>query len=329
MSLFKKLMIALLFVSIPFVAQAQDDLTLKEKAEKKAEEAPGWKPSLSLTGNLSFGSNDNVIGQQNGDTITLGSNISGGYSYFSKKQEWRNNLKFAAATTKTPSIPRYVKSTDELKFESLYLYTLESIPWLGPYVRVSAETQAFKGEDVRESATSYLLPDGSTFTGTSLRLTDPFQPLTLKESFGAFAKIIEEPTMKLESRLGFGALQVQASDQLAIEDNDTTAQVDVIQLRSYEQAGLEGGFNFEGVLNENTKYKLSGEFLIPFINDLPAGDNRSSLELTNYELIAKLTNKLNSWMNLDYEYKLKKQPQLLDKNQIQHLLLLSLSYTIF
>lgn len=312
------------------VAFGQENLTLKQKAEIKNEQPPGWSPALSLTGNLSFGSNDNVIGQQNGDTVTLGSLISGGYSYYSPAEEWRNTFKFSAATTKTPTIPRYVKSSDELKIESLYLNTLEAVPWLGPYVRLSAETTAFKGEDVREAPTTYLFTEtGTTFTGSTLRLTDPFHPLTTKQSVGAFAKIIEESDMKLETRVGVGALQVGASDQYAVEDDSLTPEVDVILLRSYEQVGVEGGFTFSGILNENSTYNLSGDFLVPLINDLRAGDNRSTLELTNYELVAKLTNKINSWMNINYEYKLKKQPQLLDKNQIQHLLLLNLSYTIF
>lgn len=316
--------------SFSLSAQDLESVTLKKRTPASLKKEEGWHPSLVFQGNVSFGSNENVVGQQDGDTLTLGTNIDGGYSYYSARQEWRNTLNFTAATTKTPSIPRYVKSSDELKFETLYLYTFEGLAWLGPYAKASVETSAFKGEDVRETTTTYLFTDtGRSFTGTSLRLTDPFRPLTLKESAGAFAKIIEEESMKLEARLGFGAMQVKATNQYAIKDDAATPEVDVTSLSSYEQAGLEGGFNFTGLINETTTYSLSGEFLIPFIKDLPPGDDRDSLELTNYEIVAKLATKLNSWMNLNYEYKLKKQPQLLDKNQIQQLLLLNLSYTIF
>ena len=324
------LILCLSFSSASFAQEAVPaPITLKEAAAKTDAKVQGWKPTLTLSGNLSFGSNSDVIGQQDGDTTTLGTNILGGYSYFSNESEWRNNLTVKAATTRTPTLARYVKSNDELKFETLYLYSLPSIPWMGPYVKASVETTLFKGEDIRQTPTTYVFEDLTTTTTSTLRLTDAFKPLTTKESVGAFAKLIDKETMKLETRLGFGAVQVEADGQFAVKDDPTTLAVDVDSLESYEQAGIEGGVTFKGLIDTNTTYTLVGEFLVPIIKDLPPGDDRDSLELTNYDVSAKLTTKLNTWMNLDYEYKLKKQPQLLDKNQIQHILLLNVSYNIF
>src|SRR5687768_6005352 len=85
-------------------------VTLKEAAAKTDVKEEGWKPTLTLSGNLSFGSNSDVVGQQDGDTTTVGTNILGGYSYFSNASEWRNNLTVKAATTRTPTLGRFVKS---------------------------------------------------------------------------------------------------------------------------------------------------------------------------------------------------------------------------
>ncbi|MCB0412345.1 MAG: hypothetical protein KDD22_07455, partial [Bdellovibrionales bacterium] len=169
-------------------AQEENSLTLKAPGEAKEEKPEGWNPLLNLQGNFSFGSNSSVIGQQDGDTTTVGATPNGGYSFYSKKQEWRNSLKFVAATTRTPSLQRYVKSNDELKFESLYFYTLDAYPWIGPYARFATETTAFKGEDVREDITVYQIKGQTeTTTASSYRLTDPFKPLTIRESVGIFA----------------------------------------------------------------------------------------------------------------------------------------------
>lgn len=332
MNLFRFSLVTLLtFSSFASWAQGKGELTLNQRTPATEEaKTPGWTPSLTLQGNLSFGSNDNVIGQQDGDTVTLGTNSTGGYSYWSEKQEWRNSLKFSAATTRTPTIPRYVKSNDELKLESLYFYSLEAYPWLGPYVRFRAETTAFKGEDVRDQPVSYIYSNGRASTTTAtVRLTDPFKPLTTRESFGAFAKIITEETLTLEAALGLGAMQVAAGNQFSLSDDPLTPAIELKELKTYNQAGLEGGFNFKGIIDSKTSYSLTGDFLVPVIKDLEPGDKRNTLELTNYELVAKLTSKITSWASLDYEYKIKKQPQLLDKEQIQHLMLMNLTYTIF
>ncbi len=315
---------------------AQESLTpklLSRNPSSAEEKVLGWKPELSLAGNLSFTSNDQVIGQQSGDTTTLGANLNGGLNYSQERYEWRNSLKVLAANTKTPNIPRYVKSTDELKLESIYMYTLEAVPWLGPYARASAETSLFVGEDTRESATTYSITRGSaapeTASTATLRLTDPYKPLTTRQSVGAFAKISTSQDLQLEARLGFGAIQVAAAGQLSLDDKKNTPEIEVKELKDFTQAGLEGGLTFKGLIDEKTSYSLGAEFLTPFIKDLEPGDDRDSLELTNYEVIAKLSSKVVSWLSVNYEYKLKKQPQLLDKNQTQHAVLLSLSYTLF
>ena len=98
----------------------------------------GWTPKLKLKSNISIGSSQSVVGQVDGDSTTLGVSLDSGLDYKSGQNEWRQELKYSGATTRTPSLPRYVKSADELNYLSTYLRKLESMPNLGPYFRIEA-----------------------------------------------------------------------------------------------------------------------------------------------------------------------------------------------
>ena len=323
----KLLVVLAALYSVSGFAQIQS-VAPKEELKQSEKATLGWNKKLILGGSLSFGSSENVIGQPNGQSNNYGLNIEGALNQIKEQSEWRNDLKIGESASRTPAVPRFVKVKDDIKLETMYLYTLESTPWFGPYVKASVETAMFKGEDVRSEAKTYQFADGSTLTGTSVRLTDGFKPLTTKESAGGFFKIINTDTMKFEGRTGIGAVQVNASNQRAIKDDAGTANVEVIDLDSYEQVGIEGGLTFKGTIDEKTSYSLEGEFLSPFIVDKKAGDNRSNLELTNWEVKGRLTSKLYDWLSLDYTAKVFKQPQLLDDTQLQTLLLLNLTYQL-
>jgi hypothetical protein len=312
----KPVIVFFLFLFIyPILGLAQDSqeteaLTLKERAPQSVVKEDGWHPSLNLGANISFGSSSNVVGQTDGDSRTYGANLNGGLNYKQQQHELQNSLKIKGATSKTPALPRYVKSSDELDFTSTYLYSLKSHPWIGPYARASAKTALFYGEDVRSETVTYEKRTRTgavqqTITGDSLRLTDGLKPLTTKESFGFFAKLIEEENKKFIARLGLGAQQVDASGQYILKDDNTTANVEVVELQSYQQTGIEGGFTFEGNIDSKTKYQFKFDFLTPINADLDAGDDRSDLELTNMEFNFKLTSKVYEWMSFNYEYNIK------------------------
>ncbi len=313
-----------------FLAQAQvQNATLKEEVKQAAKDKKGWQKTLSISSSLSSGTSDNVVGQPSGQTNNFGLNLDGQFTNISDRDEWRNTLKIGESASKTPAIPKYSKVKDEIKIESLFLHSLNDYPWMGPYARVSAETAIFKGEDIRGAPTTYLLDDGSTPTLTTLRLTDGFRPLTTRESVGAFFKLKDEETNKVESRLGIGALQVNADDQRVIKDVATTPQIDVDNLSSYEQVGVEGAISWKGPIDLKTTYALEAEFLSPFVADIPAADDRSKFELTNWEVKGRITSKVYDWMSVDYTAKVFKQPQLVEKTQSQTLLMVNLTYQIF
>ncbi len=328
------LLLTTALIILPTWAEEENTLTINKEVETLKVKEEGWHPSLNLGANISFGSSSNVIGQTDGDSKTYGANLDGALHYKRKQDEWQNTLKIKGATSKTPALPRYVKSNDELDFTSIYLHSLKSYDWLGPYVRVNAKTSLFYGEDVRSETVTYEKQTRAgavkeTITGDSLRLTDGFKPLSTKESVGVFAKFIDKEDQKFIARLGFGSLQVDASGQYIVKDDEATPNIEVIELQSYTQLGVEGGFEFSNVIDKKTNYKLTFDFLTPIQPDLEAGDNRDDLEMTNIELNFKLTSKVYEWMSFSYDYNLKSEPQLLPyKIQETHLLSMSFAYTL-
>lgn len=291
----------------------------------------GWLTSLNLSGNLSLSSSQDVVGQTNGSSQTYGTNIKGTLYHLTPDHEWRNDLFIREATNKTPNVPRFVKSDDEVKLSSIFLYFLPHNPKIGPYARAEVSAPLFKGEDVQTDPKNYrkLHLDGTseTFSGTSTRLTDPFKPLTTKEAIGFFNRPVFNEKFHLELRVGFAAQQISAAGQYAVKgDNKTNGTYDINELKDVSQAGLEAGVALKGKIDEKSSYELGIDSLTPFINDKPAGDDRNAWRLTNVDAFAKLTSKVTDWMSFGYDYKLKIQPQLVDRAQQIHMLVINFTY---
>lgn len=298
-----------------------------------AEPAPkvmGWSKSANLGVNLSFSSSQDVVGQTDGTSQTYGVNLKSGWNHNTETAEWRNEATLTGATTKTPNVPRFVKSSDELKLSSIYLYSLESNPKIGPYARAEASAPVFKGEDVRPTAKTYkYLDTNNTVTESSVRLTDGFKPLTTKEAFGFFYKPVQEERLKVEARVGFAAQQIKADGQYSVKGTNTAGQVELNRLSDVSQAGSEVAVSVKGKANETSTYEVGAEAMTPFVNNKKAGDDRDALRLTNVDAFIKLSSNLTTWASFGYDYKLKIQPQLVDRAQQIHMFVINVNYNLF
>ena len=140
----KNIVVVIFFLFAALDLYAEDSaLTLNNQIKQDEKLSEGWHPKLGLGLDLSFSSSSSVVGQEDGDTLTIGGKVDSGVTLKRNRSEWRQQLKLTGKTAKTPTLPRFVKSADELKYESLYLYSLESNPKLGPYFRVAAEAPVF------------------------------------------------------------------------------------------------------------------------------------------------------------------------------------------
>jgi hypothetical protein len=292
----------------------------------------GWVPHAQVGFNLSFTSNQDVVGQTNGSNQTYGLNFKGELNNVHELTEWRNSLSTQEATTRTAALPRWVKANDDIKYETMFLYSLPAMPSIGPYVAGSIETALFNGEDVQATDANYTIHSlggsATPFTGSTVHLTDPFKPITTRESTGFFWKAVEKEAITLETRLGLGAQQVNADGQYALGGKNDQGAIDVNELRSFEQFGVEAGANAKGKINDNSNWETSANVLTPLSWTRVDGDSRGSIRLTNVEIKAKLVSKITSWASFSYDYKFLLQPQLVDLTQQTHMLVLNINYNL-
>jgi len=321
---------------VPVSAYALEGEVIKDAQQPLKEKGgQGWDGTLTLGANISFAHAREVVGQANGQTWAFGLNLQGGLDYIKGMHDWRNSLTFLEGFSYGPPLNRFVKSADKLNFQSIYYFKIPQVPWLGPFARFLLDTTVFEGADNRPAPVTYRITykNGSTLdllNKNKMKLADSFLPLTLKEGIGMFARPISLEVFELEARLGFGAQEVFATDQLALNDDlKTTDIVELKELSSFNQAGAEAAIVMQGGLyDKKVNYKLYAEVMTPFIRPKAAGDNRGAFEMTNVEVGAKLSFKLVEWASVDYEFKALRVPQMIDVFQIQNSLLLTFSYTL-
>lgn len=310
----------------------QETVTEVTEHEEVADDT-GWDVYLRAGLAASLAASSKVIGSNDGNTWTVGGNLHFGWYYLTRQHEWRNDLRLAEAFARTPIIDEWVKSSDEVDFLSLYFYRLEHIPWFGPFARLRLTAPAFVGLDVRPATSTYSIArvDGTvdTVTNDRLRLTDPFQPLTLHETVGVFFSPETPEYATFEALVGFGARETFADGQLALSDNGDTPEIEILELESLKQAGAEIILDFTGQVDEGrVAYSAHAGFMTPFINDVAADDNRSAFELTNIDLAATLSIRPYDWLSVDYQVRALREPQLLDELQVTNQLLVGIAYTL-
>ncbi|WP_437785498.1 hypothetical protein [Sorangium sp. So ce1097] len=292
----------------------------------------GWSPGLLLGGTFNLADNRSVVGQVDGTGVAAGFILEGSLDLNKAAHELRMTLAAGAGVTRTPALEAWVKTRDALAFEAIYLYHV--VPWFGPFGRFALNTQMFPGSDPRSAPTTYAITraDGTTeaITGTRLHLSDPFQPVTLKQSLGVFVQPVNRESVLVEARAGAGAQEVIASGVLSLADDGGTPEVEVSELSSYGQLGAEAVIEASGTLRDKQiAYRAGIAALLPIVySDLDAGDERGALDLMNVDIVGGLSFKLVEWASLDYQLHVVRQPQLIDAWQVQNNILLTLSYAV-
>jgi hypothetical protein len=327
-------------------AAAQDDLAkplpaaevgpaqkgkLVIKPEDAAERPPGFTSGLAFGAQFQIANSRSVVGQTDGTSVTIGAAFDGVIEYNRGPHEWRSTLLAGAGSARTPSVDRFIKTRDSLAAESIYLYHV--LPAFGPFGRVAMSTQMFSAYDVRGAPTLYSIKRVSGTTdelyGGNLALTDPFRPLTIKESLGAFVQPLTSDRIRLEIRGGLGAHETFAAGQLAIDDDDATSVTEAVELNDSYQVGGEAVLNAWGTFDaaKRVSYTAGLSVLVPFAtSDLAEGDERSKLDLTAIELTAGINVKLFEWASLDYKLAVTRQPLLVDATQVSNNLLLTIGF---
>jgi len=319
----------LMGISLTTAAFSQDKAFVKNPdVLNKKKGIEGWNPYLTIGGTVNFGHSRAVIGQMDGQSWTLGGSLDTGIDYNHGSHQWLNNLSILDTFSYAPPINEFVKATDNFIFHSEYYYMIPSVKWFGFFADFKLESSMFEGSDVRSDYNNQWVVDGQVVHhGHRMKLTESFQPLTLKEVVGLFARPFSGKAFQWQFTAGFGSYQVFADGQFVLNDDPATTDIELKRLKTYVQAGATLGTEIKGlVLKDRLTYRAYADSMFPFVHTNDT-DNRSIAELTNVELGAKLSVKIFSWASLDYEFKAIRQPQMLDKFQIQNNLLLTFKYT--
>ncbi|MCG3172717.1 MAG: hypothetical protein GMKNLPBB_00872 [Myxococcota bacterium] len=308
---------------------------LKEKQKEglfTETKKDGWDLNLTLGAGLSLTQNSSFVGQPDGLSTTLSGKADFAATLYAGLHEWRNSIGYSVAFARTPAIDDWVKTNDVLALESIYFLKLE--PWVGPFARLYADTPVFQGYDQRAKEVTYLVPqeDGTVQRverEKRFKLTDIFLPFRLKETVGGFLRPYTSDPIAVEFLIGVGGRQVIVGDATyVVADIKDTPEIELNRITSFAQGGPELIAGVSGVLAEKrVNYGIRAEAMMPVIDSAYEG-GKSTPELTNIELNAKVAFKLVSWASLDYEFRLIRQPVLVDATQVQNLVLLTFSYAL-
>lgn len=297
------------------------------KAKKKEERLDA---TMSTAASVSLTQNEDVVGEIDGFSTLFSLGVTGGLEYYNGPHLWQNTLTVNESWARTPSLERFVKSNDQLDYESLYNYFL--LDWFGPFARFNLETSVFDTTIVTAEPKNYVITnlDGTTESRngvTEVELSESLEPLTLNQSIGVFAEPIRNDTLTWKVRLGAGARETFAKGVLANKDDDATEAIELIVLDDVYQGGLEGFTGVEGKLGSGKfTYRAGASALIPFLNN--DDQDRDALELARWGLHAGLEMAVVEWLGVNYKLNVLKDPQLLDATQVQNNLLLTFKYTL-
>ncbi len=321
---------------VPEGVQSTDDPTqapLTAEAEAIPEEAKdGWHFRFNPSSTLAVSDSRNVVGQPDGYTLIFGLNVDTQVQMLRGPHEWRSSLLIMEAIARTPVIKQFIITTDTFKLDSAYLYSLVS--WFGFYGRLALDSNLFPGYDARTDHVTYAIKrkDGSVYHtyDDRLKLTDSFQPVTLKEGLGPFFRPLRKEHVNLEFLLGLGFWQSFADGALTLADDEATPEVEVNPLENVMQIGGESLTKLWGELWEKRiAYLAAVELMMPFYVDPEPENKLEGIDRLNVDILARLTFRLTEWFGVAYEFKAVREPQLEKDFQIQNNMLLVLNYSLY
>ncbi len=305
-----------LSLAITGVASAQVDSLSPKNVAKTEGAKEGWtkKGTVNVGGN--FNHNKNVPGKADGESLTGSLGVIFNADYRAGNHEVRNSLSLFESVTQSPALDEFVLTTDELRGDSLYLFNIDSLPWLSPYASVNALTNVFEGKFYSPSV-----------PGGELELTDSFGVIRLQATVGGLFKVYSSKPISIEGRVGFGTRQIFADDQYTVQEVNGAFGRD--RLSSTSMFGIETGLDAKGDLVEDKiGYTAYVRAFSPVSTDSDEEGDRNILSLTTREFGASVDFKIVKWASLVYQFRSLTEPLLVDGPQINQNVLLSTSWVL-
>lgn len=287
-----------------------------------------WFRSLVVGAVGSLAQQQNVVGVSNQLTAAGSLFVDGQLSYNRKKHTLTalSQLEFGASQIRPQEgdpLP-LVKTRDRLRLDGLYTYSAR--PWLGPYVRATGESQAFRTSVLvtEDTVLSRTFSDGQTGTQSipangTFFVAEPWTPTLVRQGAGMNTRFVNNRFVTLNLRLGLGLRQNLYGGAWVIEDLPRTPEIEYTQVDSFNQEGVEGTIIATARLPGWAVYATDVEIFEDF-QDL----ERPSVEWRN-----TLTLRITRNLSLNYYLNLERSPQVVDLLQLEQSVLLRASWAVF
>jgi hypothetical protein len=304
--------------------------TFPSAAFSQETDAPPASGHLKAAGNLSFTHSSQVIGSPDGLTLQLGGTLDAGATVRRGRHEWQNGLLLAEGQTKSPILESFLKTTDSLEVDTTYLWHWPGADWFGPFARIHLTTTILPGYHVQPEDVDVVttFTDGGTASQTlpgqtRLELTGPFEPLVLRESAGAFGRLDRGPPLFVDVKLGPAVQEIFARDGFVVADDPDTPTLEVHQLQSSVETGVELAGDAKGAVGEMLTWSIKANFFYPLTASIDTDVH--GLSRMNASIQAKVSAKLTGWASVDYLFTATRVPLVLDAWQVQNGLVFAFS----
>ncbi len=323
-----RLVIGSVFFILASSAYASIDYSYRSNMHHNGEKMPGYTFATGLEFPLSYSNSQSRLGISDGHYIQIeGRSVS--FLHFSKDlHDWSSSLFISESFSMSPTIEnRWLKAKDLLQFESRYVYNFAT--WAGAYAHVRLQSSFFKGIDLHDKEKTYDLRDvddknKETKKAAEQALTDPFLPLYLQENLGVFANVLDKEMLNWEVRSALSFRQTFADNQKVLVEDENDLIV-VRDLRSFFQIGPLAGTSIGGKFwDSNIGYSAGLDVMWPAWQK-PAKD-RSFGDALIFEGGGGIGLKLNTWASLNYDYTVKRIPDILQKFQQEHAVHLNINF---
>lgn len=304
----------------------------------------GYDVNLIVGGSVQFAQSKNVIGKNEGMTLDVAAFIEAvgamlveqHYVYGRLNIELGGRIDLPDPDNKDDRERPFITNVDELALDLLYAYKL--LPWFGPYVRTSFETNMLKGVQVFDEPTDIRRVDSKgrdivvrngevtrvdqpvvVHDVLEVELTESFAPIFIEAGTGVRFDFSAGFWFNFDARTGIGLRQVFARDSFVVADDEDTPETELRLLDDVTQFGAEAGLILEFNPFQWLQLKTDAEILVPF-------DDPENLLL---DFRGAVTFRLGSIASLAYVIRIAEDRQLVDATQIDHSLLLRFAYKIF
>lgn len=329
-----------LLMAAPSFAQAPEEILEgaappAAPSEEEAKVPDGWKMVANLGFTFAFNNASNVVGVENGTTLSLGGVFGFAANLKSDAHRWENNLLLQHTQTKTPVINGFLKSLDNLELKSMYTYRFENPKWFGPFAKANFRTSILPGFTKRAGDVTTTRPDpagGPAITQTyqaqqRIDLTGAFEPIQIKEAVGAFANPIESDEFTLRSRLGIGGQHIITGDGLNLADDAATPELELAPMGEANELGGVVEVDLRGqIVKDVLSWGIEVETFLALVTSLE-GDLAFE-DRINLDVNGKLSLKLNKWLSFDYALLVRRVPVVVLDVQVQNTIIANITYEV-